>query len=191
MPPPRTKIKITVARCGTWILGFVLLLVSLQSDAQETRQRVDPLDLYAAFITKFPYFVEWPTRQDSNDGKPIRIGILGKDVFTDTTKRSMARQKYNGETLQLEEFQELESIRPVDILFVSDQFASQLEKVIAATKGKRILTVAAIPRFAEKGGMIHFTTENNRVRFIINLRQARQENIRISAHLLRTAKVLR
>jgi hypothetical protein len=44
--------------------------------------------------------------------------------------------------------------------------------------------------FAKAGGVIEFVTEENRVRFIVNLDSANQSKLRVSAKLLALARVI-
>ena len=53
-----------------------------------------------------------------------------------------------------------------------------------------ILTVSEIPRFASTGGMIELFREQDRIRFIINVKMARAAGLEISPNLLRLAVVL-
>ncbi len=57
-------------------------------------------------------------------------------------------------------------------------------------KGLPILTVGETPGFAERGGMIRFTLEDNRVRFEINVEAAREADLNISSRLLTLAKII-
>ena len=64
------------------------------------------------------------------------------------------------------------------------------EIFLAAQKGG-ILTVSDIDRFAERGGIINFYKENNKVRFKINLNAAERAGTKISSQLLRLGTIVR
>ena len=54
-----------------------------------------------------------------------------------------------------------------------------------------MLTVGESPRFAERGGMIGFwVTGEGRVAFDINLQRAEQSELRMSAQLLKLARIV-
>jgi len=57
-------------------------------------------------------------------------------------------------------------------------------------KGLPILTVGETPGFAERGGVIRFTLEDNRVRFEVNVDAAHQADLNISSRLLTLAKII-
>ena len=50
--------------------------------------------------------------------------------------------------------------------------------------------VGETPGFAERGGIIRFTLEDNRVRFEINVDAAHQADLNISSRLLTLAKII-
>jgi hypothetical protein len=54
-----------------------------------------------------------------------------------------------------------------------------------------ILTVSDAPGFVNRGGMIEFVLDSNRVRFEINLAAARAAGLNLSSELLRVATAVR
>jgi hypothetical protein len=57
-------------------------------------------------------------------------------------------------------------------------------------RGASVLTVGDHDDFATTGGVIHFTRENYRVRFEINVRAAERAGLRISSKLLQLARIV-
>jgi hypothetical protein len=51
--------------------------------------------------------------------------------------------------------------------------------------------VSDMPRFAERGGMIQFILEENRVRFQVNLAAAQNAGLVLSSQLLKLAALVR
>ena len=51
-----------------------------------------------------------------------------------------------------------------------------------------VLLVSDMPGFVERGGMIQFVTEGNRVRFLVNLKAAQKAGLALSSELLKVAK---
>ena len=54
-----------------------------------------------------------------------------------------------------------------------------------------VLTIADAPDFARRGGMIAFTLEDSKVRFIVNQEAAEQASLNISSRLLALATIVR
>jgi len=68
--------------------------------------------------------------------------------------------------------------------------AGALEQILGALKGRSILTVGDADEFVERGGVIRFVTENNKVRLRINLEAAKAAHLTISSKLLRSAEIV-
>jgi hypothetical protein len=71
------------------------------------------------------------------------------------------------------------------ILFLSNSERSRLSAILVQVQNLPI--VSDVPDFVERGGMIQFELQNDRVRFSINLRSAREAKLNISSELLSVA----
>jgi hypothetical protein len=86
----------------------------------------------------------------------------------------------------------LQPDRPADartcaIVYLGSSEAGRLDKDLAALDGSAALTVSDVPRFTDRGGMIQFILQNNRVRFAVNLSSASRARIAFSSELLKVA----
>ena len=81
-------------------------------------------------------------------------------------------------------------MRDCKILFVSTSEKAHADEIIQLVKWLPILTVGETPGFAERGGVIRFTVEDNRVRFEVNVDAAHQADLNISSRLLTLAKII-
>ena len=66
----------------------------------------------------------------------------------------------------------------------------RIEDMLASAGSLPILTVGEADRFAESGGAIGFCTEDNKIRFEVNLNAAGKAGLKISAKLLALAKTV-
>jgi hypothetical protein len=73
---------------------------------------------------------------------------------------------------------------------VSASEKAHIDEIVQSVKGLPVLTVGETPSFAERGGIIRFTLEDNRVRFEVNVDAARQAELNISSRLLTLAKII-
>ncbi|MDE3016732.1 MAG: YfiR family protein [Pseudomonadota bacterium] len=141
----------------------------------------------AAFIYNFIKYVEWPGDKAVSAQSNIDVCVVGQSGLNDAgsvfTAASTPRLK-----LTLTEEKSLHAIpRHCHILFVARSEEDRLDKILAALKGKPVLTVSDIGRFAERGGMIGFMTEDNKIKLVINTRPATVAGMRIDAQLLEIA----
>jgi hypothetical protein len=65
-----------------------------------------------------------------------------------------------------------------------------IEEALASAGNLPILTVGEADRFAADGGAIGFCTEDNKIRFEVNLDAAGKAGLKISAKLLALAKTV-
>ena len=84
----------------------------------------------------------------------------------------------------------MEEIKTCHILFISRSETDRLEPILARLKDRNILTVADAEGFAQRGVMIRFVTEHNKIRLRINLEAAKAAHLTISSKLLRPAEIV-
>ncbi len=162
---------------------FVCSVVSAQSDLSEYQVK-------AAFLFNFTKFVEWPDGSFENPQAPIVVGIIGDDPFGDDLGRIIAGQKVQGRSLVIRRERWGDDLRRCHVLFVSLSERQHSAQILASIQPASVLTVSDMEGFAEAGGVIEFVTQENRVRFIVNLDAANQGKLRLSAKLLALARVI-
>jgi hypothetical protein len=171
----------------TWLVMLALLFAGgLNLPAQTPRE----YEVKAAFLYNFVQFVEWPADAFSDAQSPVVIGILGDDPFGASLDDIVRDEKVNNRPLVIRHYQRVEDIKDCQILFISQSENRRLEEILAGLKDRSILTVGDTDGFARRGGMIRFVTENNKIRFRINVKAAKTANLTISSKLLRLAEIV-
>ena len=177
---------------------IVVLGISLNWTLEAKAQTSDSSDsseylIKAGFIYNFAKFVEWPASTFSQPDSPIVIGILGTDPFGAIIDRIVEDKKIGGRGFivkRLKWGKDVKELRECKIVFVSSSEKGHLDDLLQALKGLPILTVGETPGFAERGGIIRFTLEDNRVRFEVNVEAAHQADLTISSRLLTLARII-
>jgi uncharacterized protein DUF4154 len=121
------------------------------------------------------------------------IGILGTDPFGTIIDQIVQDKKIGARGFvvkRLKRGNDAKALRDCKILFVSASEKAHMDEVVQIVKGLPILTVGETPGFAERGGIIRFTVEDNRVRFEVNLEAAHQAELTISSRLLTLARIV-
>src|SRR6266550_3555330 len=121
----------------------------------------------AAFLYNFVKFVEWPSTP-GEPSAPIELCILGQDPFDGELQRVVNGKSVNGRPLAVRRISDKSAAPSCRILFVSASEAGHVAEIINAVKDSSVLTVSEISRFADRGGMINFLMDGQRVRFQIN-----------------------
>jgi hypothetical protein len=177
------------------VLGMSLNWTSW-ADAQAQEPDSSEYLIKAGFIFNFAKFVEWPAAAFAQQESPIVIAVLGAEPFGNIIDRIVEDKKIGTRGFVVKrlkwskELKDLKDLKDVKILFVSSSEKAHIDEIVQIVKGLPILTVGETPGFAERGGMIRFTLEDNRVRFEINVEAAREADLNISSRLLTLAKII-
>jgi hypothetical protein len=173
-----------VAACLAGLL--VCGIASAQSEPSEPSE----YQVKAAFLFNFTKFVEWPEGSFEDPQAPIVVGIIGDDPFGDDLERIIAGQKVQGRGLVIRRERWGDDLRRCQVLFVSASEHEHSSRILGSVQSAGVLTVSDMEGFAEAGGVIEFVTQENRVRFIVNLDSATQSKLHLSAKLLALARVI-
>lgn len=145
----------------------------------------------AAFLYNFTKFVEWPPARFADATSPIVIGVLGKNPFGDELEKVARDRKVNGRSITIVHLPTGGDVRPMHVVFIAAGEESLVEKQIGALVSAGVLVVGDSKRFLALGGTVTFTTEDDKVRFTINVAAAEQGGLKISAQLQKLATVVR
>lgn len=178
------KLRHTVAIVAV-LLALAAAPVRAQAPAAPTEYQVK-----AVFLFNFSQFVDWPAAAFADGRAPLVIGVLGSDPFGATLDEIVRGETVNGRPLAVRRYQSVEQIDVCHILFIERSQSERLDAVLAALKGRNVLTVGDFEGFARRGGMIRFMTVGNKIRLRINLAAAQEAKVTISSKLLRPAEIV-
>jgi YfiR/HmsC-like len=148
-------------------------------------------EVKAAFLFRFAQFVEWPADTFKGTGEPFTYCTIGDDPFRGALERTLNGKTIGQRALRVEHLNGAGKIGECQVLFVGgSEDGKHVEEILASTGRLPILTVGEADRFAENGGAIGFCTEDNKIRFEVNLDAAGKAGLKISAKLLALAKTV-
>ena len=182
------RIQRHFAAGGTLLPAWLMLaaLLSLGTargdDAQLTESK-----LKAAFLFNFAKFVEWPPTAFAATNSPITIGILGENPFGGDLEAIIRDKTINNRTIVIKPMLSITEATNCQMLFISASVKSKIPEMISGLGAATILTVGDTDRFTERGGMINFVKEGNKIRFEINDVAAKRAGLKISSKLLSLA----
>jgi YfiR/HmsC-like len=188
-------INLMLRRQGILIIALSIALsgapeaFAQASDASDSSEYL----IKAGFIYNFAKFVDWPSAAFAQPDSPIVIGILGTDPFGNLIDRIIENKKIGARGLVVKRLKwgtDLKDLKECKILFVGASEKAHLDDLLQIVKTLPILTVGEAPGFAERGGVIRFVLEDNRVRFEINVEAAHQADLTISSRLLTLARII-
>ena len=149
------------------------------------------IQVKAAFLYNFTKFVDWPAGRFRDPTSPIVIGIWGAHPVVDELAELVKERQVNGRSFVVTAVATVEQARAMHILFVPAGEEAQFGDLVADLNGAAILTVGESERFASLGGIITFTREADKIRFMINLEASEPAGLKLSAQLLKLATRVR
>ena len=169
-----------------YLLIFLILLASVCAPFQHCQAATEQ-QLKVVYIYKFLSFISLPG--DVTDS--YTVAILGPDPFGSEIE-VLASKKVRGKPIKIERLTFLKKSSCCHVLFVSPAMAKKLPHILEEAKKNRMLTISDMDGFVNQGGMIGFVVKEGRVRFEVNLKAVKENDIKINSNLLEIAnKVIR
>jgi len=154
------------------LFGVILFYGSLTAQTNILEAKVK-----SAYIYNFAKFVEF----DKKDSK-LKICIVGSDNIYNLLKELSSKDG------NFELFKDFEIVHTnCDILFLSAESQNQVE-ILKTVSNYHVLTVGESDNFLDNSGVIELFNDGSKIKFNINLAQAKKINLKISSKLLELAK---
>lgn len=141
----------------------------------------------AGFVYNFSKFVEWPAAA-LPPGSPMQLCVVGQAL--DGKLNTLNGRQSQGRDIRVRNLSASGDFSGCHILFISASEERRLNSVLNAVAGSPVLTISDIGEFAEFGGMIGLSVQNEKVSFAINLANARAVGLKPSSQLLRLGRVV-
>jgi hypothetical protein len=190
---------------------LIYCLAFFPSWVSAARKQATEYELKMAFLYNFLKYVEWPkekgadeshTKETEADPKKepasVLIGVVGKDPFGKAWEivqdKKINEQKIVYQIFTLPEGEEeqqkkvQEEMVKCQVLFIPKSEEKNLGRILDLVKGHPVLTVSEMDDFLEKGGIINFVMEDNKIRFEINLDAAKPAQVQFKTAVLKLAK---
>jgi hypothetical protein len=151
--------------------------------------QVNEYQVKAFFLSNFTRYVDWPSQKFTSPTDPIVICILGQNPFGSALEQAVHGKAVEGRAVVVHKISEIQPQSSCHILFVSASERKRFRSSSGALRSSGVLTVGESEGFANDGGVINFTLEDDKVRFEINVEAAAREQLRISSKLLSLARM--
>ena len=146
----------------------------------------------AVYLYNFGKFIQWPAAPPgAQPANSFTICVLGQDPFGKTLDETIAGETIDGQKLVAKRIDRVENITGCHILFISASEESRVINVLEALQSKPVLTVSDMADFCDRGGMVQFVLDSNKIRFQVNLAPADKSGLMLSSQLLKVATSVR
>jgi len=171
-------------RALTLVVACAACSVHAEPSGVALQQRIK-----AAFLTKFPAYVEWPSSAFRQPQAPFVIGVAGAESVARELEQASAARTVNGRPLRVHR---LAAGEPADdcchVIFVgSDSGPERAAELVAQARGKPVLTVTDT-QDPPPGSVINFRVQDDRVRFDISRGAAERNQLQLRSQLLAVAR---
>lgn len=189
--PSRCRFAQTVA-CLSCALALSAQDHKARGAASDNPTEYQEYQVKAAYLTDLGRYVEqWASRPRPSPDEPFEICVLGQDPFGPSLDAAVRGEKIDGAPLAARHIARAQDAPGCRVLFVGSSEENQLNAVLAAIGTSPVLTVADMPDFAKKGGMVQFVLDGNHVRFEINITASGRAGLKLSSSLLKVARAVR
>ena len=162
------------------LLACLLSLCSLVRADRPSEYQVK-----AAYLYNFGKFVNWPA--DVATASEFDVCVLGTDPFGPLLDATVSDSTINGKRVIAKRIARAQDAADCRVVFIAASESQRLGSDLAVLSKLHVLTVSDNPRFLERGGMIQFVFEGDRVRFAVNLTAAQEAGLTLSSELLKVA----
>ena len=162
---------------------FFFMFFCTDIKAQETNYKA-----YSLYVYNFMKYVDWPENQNQGD---FIIMIFGKSNIEKELHNLANQKKIRGRNIIVKSTHSLDEITNCQLLYISEEKSSLIKNINTKLFGKGVLVVGEKDGLANKGASLSFATlDNDELSFDINKKVINQQNLKISAALLKLGEIV-
>jgi len=168
---------------ATAAIAWLLMVPTMQGQHSKPTE----YEVKATYLYNFSRFVEWPAKVTPAQSGSFAICVLGKDPFGPALDAILADEATTGKTVVAQRILTPQDALNCRVLFISSSESTRLKQILTTLGNASVLTVSELPQFTQRGGMVQFISEGNRVRFEVNLASAENAGLTMRSELLKVA----
>lgn len=168
--------------------GLALLLAAgfLSPAYGQDNVRLVEQEIKAGLLYNFLKYTQWPAEHPN---RGVVVCLIGGDPFGGHLQ-PMAGRTVNQHSIEIRNLQNLQDIDACSLLYIHENQKPNWAHLQKALAGKDVLTVSDFDGFAESGGMIEFTRNDNRIGVKINVDAVAAAHLAVQSRLLRLASTV-
>jgi hypothetical protein len=164
---------------GAALLAATMVVTPVAS-ALDDAARADQIK--AAYLFNFLKFIEWPAGALD---EAIEVCFAGAPGVHKSLQSAAAEKRIGARRVAVRALAAGEGPGHCAVVYLGETMDAG-EPLLQNARSSS-LTVSDAPNFTRHGGAIQLYTEENRLRFVINVENARRAGLRISSNLLKLA----
>ncbi len=179
-------------------LTLLLFLLALSAQASENHSSEKHASsatenkLLSSFIFNISKFTESKRiPQNKSPGAKIRFAVVDNEPLAEELTTLTSGKKVNGYELEVHALTAERIDRNAgEIVVLIPKFTRSVNSTIKKLKGCQCLTVTYEEGMALEGAIINFFTQDDHLRFEVNLTRSKEEGLEFSSQLLKLGKLI-
>lgn len=139
--------------------------------------------LKAVYIYNFAKLTRWPLDTWAGRDQPLVLCIAGHDELATSLKR-LAEETIGGRPVTITAWVAHNGASGCHVVYVARSERERAIDVIRQVRAQPVLSISELPHFIDDGGIIQLYLRKDRIRFKINLAEARNSGLALSSRLL-------
>jgi YfiR/HmsC-like len=172
------------------LLVLLLLLASAVRSFGGDPQTLSEYQIKAGFFFNFTRFVEWPETAFVTATSPIIACVVGETPLTDLVIDVAVGKVVDGRAVSIRRVKASDDLRRCNLLFISAAEERRTAEILAGSKKASTLTVGETPGFAQTGGMINFSIQENKVKLELNLDATTRAGLKVNSKLIAVSRLV-
>lgn len=168
------------------LLILLLLFGYAEVTTSWAQHKPSEYEVKAAYLYNFGKFVKWPSNMPSQ-GNVFPVCILGNDPFGSVLDSLVNGESIDGKRLSARRINSPADAAKCRVLYINVADDARLSAILVGLRDSPVLTVGESPVFIDRGGIVQFVMQNERVRFVVNLGAAEKAGLVLSSELLKVA----
>jgi hypothetical protein len=173
-----------------YIISVLCLIACSAVDLSAQEQKAGEYQVKALFLYNFMNFVDWPADSSIHSSPTINVCIIGEDPFENSLD-DIRDKTVKDKKLAIRYYRPYDEPKGCHLLFIPAAEKRHLAHILKSVGEANVLTVGDTEESARQGAIIGFYIEQKKVRFAINIEAARRAGLKISAKLLKLAKIVK
>ena len=145
----------------------------------------------AGFVANFVQFTEFPADAFGDERSPVVICVLGENRYGGRIEEATSGKTVAGRPIQVRYAAAPRDAEGAQVVVVCPSMEARFAEVAQRIGGRPVLTIGESDRMLAQGGVIRFYIEDNRTRFEVNTDAAQAARLKLSAKLLKLARLYR
>lgn len=164
-----------------------LALAVMMSTTARAQAPVEEAVVEAAYLHKFPGFVDWPADAFRTPASPIVIGVAGAPRVLDELTKVARGRLVLGRPVEARAIAGADSMRDIHVLFIGKGTDAGVKALLDDARRGHVLTVTDMPAGLKVGAILDFVQVDGRLRFEASLGAAQRAEVKLSSKLLSVA----